>query len=73
MIFLDPFLAFIKGGLALFSIASTLYLFDRSNGVSFSRDILPEIRRGNIGVTVYYSARFVGACLLYAAVWFVPV
>jgi len=69
----EAFAALLKATLAIGCLWFTLRALDKSCGVSFGRDILPELRKGNRAVAAYYGRRFLGAAILYAAVWFVPI
>lgn len=49
------------------AVQNVLAAFDNLLGLSFSKDWLPELRAGNLAVSVYLGGRFIGACLLVAA------
>ena len=73
MIYFDIFMALLKASLAMGCLWGTLRLLDLAAGTSFKHDLLPKIKDGNMAVSFYCAVRFLGACVLYGILFFIPI
>lgn len=65
--------ALLKSLLAFGVLWVMLRTFDEASDIQFSKDVLGELKKGNIAAGVYFGARFLGCSALAGLTYIVPI